>query len=422
MDSYDKLYRELLKATAGKRLDQTVKALQGSRKATEAGLELLLHPEGQPPVVKLPGDCGCGADEPSQCQLSCLFAAIKRDETGRIIINTDNCVGCADCIDSCADGKLKERRDLLPLFETLQEGRVPVYAMIAPAFIGQFTSDVTVGKLRDAFKKLGFQGMVEVALFADILTLKEALEFDRLVKSEKDFLLTSCCCPIWVAMIRRVYTALASHIPPSVSPMVACGRAIKQLHPEAKTVFIGPCLAKKGEIREPDIADAVDAVLTFREVEDILEIMEIDVASLRDDEKDHSSTAGRIYARTGGVSQAVEETLVRLKGHRDIPLKAMQAEGVKACKALLEQAQAGQIDANFLEGMGCVGGCVGGPRVMIDPALGAQHVNDYGAEASFATPVDNPYTFEFLKRLGYDSVESLMGHDSMFTRDFTEQK
>jgi iron only hydrogenase large subunit-like protein len=418
MDSYDSLYRDLMKAAFENRLDTRVKELQDNKGCDETELNLLLHPENQPPVIRVPGDCSCDVDEPSSCQLSCLFSAIHRDENGKIIISTDGCVGCAECIKSCTDGKLKERKDLLPLFEMLHEGKTPVFAMIAPAFIGQFSHDVTVGKLRNAFKKLGFQGMVEVALFADILTLKEALEFDRLVTTKEDFLLTSCCCPVWVAMIRRAYGSLSAHIPPSVSPMVACGRAIKKIHPDAKTVFIGPCLAKKGEIREPDIADAVDAVLTFQEVEDILALANIDIASLDDDHKDHSSMAGRIYARTGGVSRAVEQTLLRLKGERAIPLVAQQAEGVKECKALLESVKAGHISANFLEGMGCVGGCVGGPRVMIDPKLGEQNVNEYGAAATYETPVDNPYTFEFLKRLGYDSAEALLGHDNMFIRDF----
>lgn len=421
MDSYDALYHDLLKASFDNRLDARVKELQANPETDKAGLDALLHPEGRPAVVRLPGDCACDEDK-SQCELSCLFAAIRRDESGKIVVSTDGCVGCAACIDSCTDGRLQERHDLLPLFETLQERKTPVYAMIAPAFLGQFTSEVTVGKLRSAFKKLGFTGMVEVALFADILTLKEALEFDRLVRDEKDFLLTSCCCPVWVAMIRKVYGSLASHVPPSVSPMVACGRAIKALHPDAKTVFIGPCLAKKAEAREADVAGAVDAVLTFREVADILGVSGIDVAALPDDQRDHSSAAGRIYARTGGVSQAVEQTLVRLRGERGVRLSSRQANGVKECRALLESVAAGHAGANFLEGMGCAGGCVGGPRVMIDPAAGAGHVNEYAAQAEYQTPVDNPYIFEFLRRLGYDSAEALLREDSMFARDFKEKK
>ena len=92
---------------------------------------------------------------------------------------------------------------------------------------------------------MGFQGLIEVAVFADILTLKEALEFDANIKKEQDYQLTSCCCPVWIAMIRKVYQELMPHVPGAVSPMVAAGRVVKKLHPEALTVFVGPCMAKK---------------------------------------------------------------------------------------------------------------------------------------------------------------------------------
>lgn len=105
----------------------------------------------------------------------------------------------------------------------------------------------------------------------DILTLKEALEFDKNIVNEKDYQLTSCCCPMWIAMIRKVYKELMPHVPGSVSPMVACGRSIKTLYPNSITVFIGPCIAKKAEAREKDIADSTDHVLTFREIQDIFE-------------------------------------------------------------------------------------------------------------------------------------------------------
>ncbi len=416
MNSYDNLSEELLRASLHGELDNRVAELRESGQCNEAELDALLHPRGLPAVVKLPGDCDCG--EPSDCQLDCLFSAIHRDESGKIVVAMEDCTGCGDCIAHCECGLLKERKDLIPLFEALNEGRRPVFAMVAPAFLGQFSPEVTVGRLRNAFKKLRFHGMVEVALFADILTLKEALEYDRLVKNDEDFLLTSCCCPMWVAMIRKVYANLSTRIPPSVSPMVACGRAVKKLHPDALTVFVGPCLAKKAEAREPDIADAVDYVVTFKEVESILQIAGIDLDTLEDDRRDHSSAAGRIYARTGGVSLAVERTLERLKGHSGVPFTARQADGVKACRAMLEEAAAGRPGASFLEGMGCVHGCVGGPRVMIDPAEGEAHVNDYADAAALKTPVDNPYIYALMARLGYDSVEALLVNEGMFTREF----
>jgi iron only hydrogenase large subunit-like protein len=205
-------------------------------------------------------------------------------------------------------------------------------------------------------------------------------------------------------------------MPPSVSPMVACGRSIKKLYPDAKTVFIGPCVAKKAEAREPDIADAVDYVLTFQEVSDIFKLAGIEPDKMEEDLRDHSSTAGRIYARTGGVSEAIKETLEYLRPNRTIPLKSKQANGIPMCKELLNEIKEGKVTVNFLESMGCVGGCVGGPKRIIDKDKGTEYVNEYGKEALYRTPVDNPYVMELLKRLGYDTIESLLEEDNMFIR------
>lgn len=415
MDNYETLYRRLVEAALRHDLPGEVDRLRDSREYSAAALNTLLEAGGVAPVVAM-GDCTCPEGQ-AQCELGCLFSAIRRDENGRVIIDADQCVGCGDCVERCRESNLKERRDLVPLIELLQRHDTPVFAMIAPAFLGQFTAEVTVGRLRAAFKRLGFQGMLEVALFADLLTLKEALEYDRIVHDESDFLLTSCCCPMWVAAIRRKYSEFVTHVPPSVSPMVACGRAIKHIHPDAKTVFIGPCLAKKAEAKEADIADAVDFVLTFKEMEQFLEVAGINLTEMPDDQRDHSSRAGRIYARTGGVSEAVASTLSGLKGEH-VPLRAFQANGMVECKKLLERLSQGDVPANFLEGMGCVGGCVGGPKVMIPAAEGREHVNEYGDTATYATPLENPYTYTLLKRLGFDTVEALLEHDSMFTRTF----
>ena len=173
--------------------------------------------------------------------------------------------------------------------------------MIAPAFLGQYSPEVTPGRLRSAFFKAGFKGMIEVALFADILTLKVAIEFDANILKDSDFQLTSCCCPLWIAMIRKVYNKLMPHVPGSVSPMIACGRAIKTLYPDAVTVFIGPCIAKKAEARESDLKGAVDYVLTFREMKDIFDIMQINPEDF--DEEDRSTPRGRKDLRAHGRRQ-----------------------------------------------------------------------------------------------------------------------
>jgi iron only hydrogenase large subunit-like protein len=364
------------------------------------------------------GDAGC---EKRKCEVACLFHAIERDEQGNVIIKHDYCESCGACIEACDYKHLVDRKEFIPLIEVLKDRSVPVYAIVAPAFFGQFGPDVTPGKLRAALKHLGFYGMVEVALFADILTLKEALEFDTHVHKEGDFVLTSCCCPMWVGMVKKVYTKLIPHISPSVSPMVACGRGIKKLHPDAKVVFIGPCVAKKAEAKEEDVKDAVDVVITFKELKQIFEAVGINPAEMEEDESEHSSRAGRIYARTGGVSKAVADTLRRLRPEKPIQIVSAQADGVKECRKMLQDALEGKIEVNFYEGMGCAGGCVGGPQVLIDPGKGRELVNRYGEEADSLTPADNEYVLALLKKLGFAEIQELLEGEksNMFKRDFT---
>lgn len=379
-------------------------------------LDCLLHPEKQPPVLRLK-DCTCGAGE-EHCAAACLFDAVVRDEQGKLTIDPERCNGCGACIEACKSGNLTASRDVLPVLDALKHAGGPAFALIAPAFHGQFSEGVTPGKLRTAFKRLGFTGMVEVALFADILTLKEALEFDRHVNSETDFQLTSCCCPVWISMIRTQYRELMGHVPGAVSPMIAAGRAVKQLHPDALTVFVGPCIAKKAEAREADVADAVDFVLTFQEVRDIFLAADIRPEELEEAERDHSSRAGRIYARTGGVSEAVRSTVAQLRPDRAIPVKAVQADGVSACRVLIETIKRGEHDANFFEGMGCPGGCVGGPKVLVERDVGRENVERYGEQAQYKTPLDNPQVTELLRRLGFSGVKDFLECSDIFVREF----
>lgn len=418
MQTYEDIFQKLVRAAYQGNINETIEAIRQEGRSDQEKLELLLHPENLAPVIHLrKDDCAC-SNESTPCEVACLFSAIERNEKGQIRISPEACLGCARCLESCQSGHLVDRKDFIPLFEELSTRKHPVYAMIAPAFVGQFSSEVTPGKLRSAFKKLGFYGMMEVALFADILTLKEAFEFDRAIHEDQDFMLTSCCCPMWVAMIRKTYDTLVPHMPPSVSPMVACGRVIKRLHPEAKTVFIGPCIAKKAEAKEADIRDAVDYVLTFQEIAEIFKAADLSLPDLEEDERDHSSQGGRIYARTGGVSKAVSDTVQRLRPDRSIPLRAEQADGIVACKKMLQDIQNGQIKANFLEGMGCIGGCVGGPKALIQVELGTAQVNDYGKEAPYDTPADNPFVLQLLDRLGFKTLDSLLEEDALFTRKF----
>lgn len=423
--NYENIFGELVKSAYAGNMAEEIKRLNPENDPKTANL--IKYASGQGEIGKVlfkTGNCKDTCTEKdcaeSKCQVACLFNAIVRDEEGNVIIKDDYCVKCGECVSVCEYDNLVDQKEFVPLIEVLKERTVPVYAIVAPAFIGQFGAEVTPGKLRAALKRLGFYGMLEVALYADVLTLKEALEFDYHVQKEGDFVLTSCCCPMWWGMIKKVYAKLVPHISPSVSPMVACGRSIKKLHPDAKVVFIGPCIAKKAEAKEPEVRDAVDVVITFKELQQIFEAVDLNPAELPESESDHSSRAGRIYARTGGVSKAVADTLARIRPERKIPLKAVQADGVPACKQMLQDALDGSLEANFYEGMGCVGGCVGGPKVIIDREQGKDFVNQYGSEANSTTPADNEYVLELLRGIGFNEIDELLeGEKSeMFKRRF----
>lgn len=376
-------------------------------------LDCLLHPEKYPLVWK---NEPCDCSDP-KCVTACMFQALEIKD-GKAELNPDNCVGCARCIEACERKNLTFSRDAVRAVEIIKEAErsgKSVYALMAPAYIGQFGEGATPGKLRSALKGMGFTGMIEVAAFADILTLKESLEFTENVGQENGFQLTSCCCPIWISLIRKDFSKIVKHLPASVSPMIACGRIAKALHEGCKTIFIGPCLAKKAEIREPDLVGDIDCVLTFEELKDMFEALSVDIPGMEADENEHSAAAGRMYARTGGVSRAVKECVESILPEAD--LKPVCACGTLECKEMLQSILDGKADGNFFEGMACPGGCVGGPKRNIEMKLATEFVDDYTKEAKYRTPGENPYVLDLIQRLGFQTIEDFLENSSILARE-----
>lgn len=369
----------------------------------EHDAEALMGMAGEPAVLANPDACNACPPGERDCERVCPVAAIGRDELGRAKIDRAKCIGDGSCIAACSFGALAEKANFVPLIELLRQRTHPVYASVAPAFAGQFGPEVTAGKLRAALLKLGFAEMVETALYADLITMKECFEYDEHVRSDEDFLITSCCCPVWIKLIENKFPDLLDHISPSVSPMVASGRIIKTFEPDARVVFIGPCVAKKSEAVLPGLKGAIDFVLTFQELAAIFEATEIDPAKQPDEENPQASRGGRIYGRTGGVSAAVATTLAKLIPRRSEKFAARQVDGIPACQKVLEEVKNGRINANFIEGMACKGGCVGGPGRIIAPEEGTAHVNGYGDAAASHSPVENPQVYAILARLGFEA-------------------
>jgi len=365
-------------------------------------------------------DC-VGNDGKTLCQASCPFDAIIADtKSNSTYIDNNKCTDCGFCVEACPSGALMDKVEFIPLFNLLK-GNSTVIAAVAPAITGQFGENVNVDNLRTAFKKIGFTDMVEVAFFADMLTIKEAVEFDEHVKTKDDLMLTSCCCPMWVGMVKKVYNDLVKYVSPSISPMIASGRVLKKLNPNCKVVFIGPCIAKKGEAKEKDLLGDIDYVLTFAELKDIFDTLNIDPKNLEEDiSTEYASRGGRLYARTGGVSIAIGEMIEKLFPKKHHLLNAIQGNGVKECKVLLTKAQNSEVDANFIEGMGCVGGCVGGPKALIDSLSGKQRVDKFAEDSKVKTSIDSDCMKDILSRIGINTIEDFKDKDKtkIFDRKF----
>ena len=374
--------------------------------------EALMGMGSEPVVIANPEACeNC---QGSTCEKACPLDAITRDELGRPSIDRTKCANDGYCISACEFGALADKSQFVPLIKLLRQNTHKVYASVAPAFAGQFGAEVTAGKLRSALLKLGFHEMVETALYADLITIKEAFEYDEHVKDEHDFLITSCCCPIWIKLIENKFPDLMGNISPSVSPMIASGRVIKELEPDSKVVFIGPCVAKKSEAQLPELKGAIDFVLTFQELKTIFEAAAINLEEEPDEENPLASWGGRIYARTGGVSAAVGTTLEKLIPRRAEMFKPIKVDGIPDCTKLLEEIRAGKREFNFIEGMACKGGCVGGPGRLLPPEEGTKHVNDYGNAAPAHTPVENPQIYSIMTKLGhYNGMPTMTGTGKM---------
>lgn len=355
------------------------------------------------------------------CQKSCPFDAVLLDEdTNKTYISVDRCTDCGFCVDGCPTGSILDKVEFLPLLDLLNKENL-VIAAVAPSIIGQFGNDVTMNQLRAAFKKLGFTDMVEVAFFADMLTIKEAIEFDHLVNEVDDFMITSCCCPMWIGMLKKLFHELIPHVSPSVSPMIAAGKVLKELNPNCKVVFIGPCIAKKSEAKEKDLIGIIDYVLTYQEVKDIFDSLEIHPEVMEEDlSTEYASREGRLYGRTGGVSIAVSEAIKNLFPDKAKLLKAIQGNGIKECREILTKLKDRDIDANFLEGMGCVGGCVGGPKAVIPSEEGRKALDEFAENSEVSVSLDSPWMKNILEKLHMDSVEDFKDREKMkiFLRDF----
>ena len=317
------------------------------------------------------------------CVKACVPKAISiNKENHKAVINEEKCISCGACVYQCPFGAIVDKSFITDAIKIIRESenntKYKVYAIVAPSLASQYSGigEITTGKVVSAIKELGFHTVVEAALGADVTAYLEAKEL-----AEKGFL-TSSCCPAFVGYIEKHFPKIKENVSHNLSPMAQISKIIKENDPEAKTIFIGPCIAKKAETRKETVSPFVDSTITFEEMQAMFDALDIDITKMREDNLDNASYFGRIFAKCGGLSEAVNQAL-KEHGISEDEFKCVpvSCNGINDCKTTLLKASKGILTENFIEGMICNGGCIGGPACLSHSPKDASLVKNYGLEA-----------------------------------------
>lgn len=283
------------------------------------------------------------------CVRHCPARAIRVVE-GQATVVEERCISCGNCYRVCAQ-RAKAIEDSIETVRGFLADDGEVVAALAPSFPAAL-HPWRPGQVVSALRNLGFTRVVEVAFGADLV----ARRYRQLVQQNQGELLLSSPCPALVNYVEKFAPTLVPALAPIVSPMIALGRAIKQKHwPEARIVFIGPCTAKKSEIRDPNVAGVIDAVMTYEELRELLASAGIDVSQEPDGTFDPPRAAlGRVFPVSGGLlkTAALEQDVL----DSDI----LVADGVLRVQRLVDEMKRGEFHTHFVDILLCEG-CINGP-------------------------------------------------------------
>lgn len=318
------------------------------------------------------------------CENACKIKVISMNENKAAAIDNSKCIACGACVYQCPFGAISDKSYILDVIDIIKKSenntKYKVFAVVAPAISSQFTY-AKLGQVIRGLKELGFHTVIEAALGADMVADAESKEL-----VEKGFL-TSSCCPAFVSYIEKSFPALLPFVSHNLSPMATIAKYIKEHEAPCKVVFIGPCTAKKAEVKKDSVKEYVDTAMTFEELQALFDSKDLDITSLPEDILDNASYFGRIFARSGGLSDAVAEGL-KEHGDTDFELKPCACDGIEACKIALLKKSKNMLDANFIEGMACIGGCIGGAGCLTHGEKNKSEVDKYGMEAYEKTICD----------------------------------
>ena len=326
-----------------------------------------------------------------KCIRHCPVKSIRFSGNQAHIIGNE-CILCGQCFVVCPQNA-KQIVDETEKVKVLIQSGAPVYASVAPSFIANYQG-IGINGIRKALIKLGFAGAEETALGATVVKT----EYEKmLADGTKDVLISSCCHSVNL-LIQKYYPSLLPYLADVMSPMQAHCSDIKKRFPDAKTVFIGPCVSKKDEAEHYE--GIVDAVLTIEELTEWLKAERIDLEA--DLDVDEESRA-RFFPTTGGI--------LKTMANRTPDYTYMAIDGVDNCIAALKEIEQGNVHKCFIEMSACAGSCVGGPvmeKYHRSPIIDYQSVADYAGKKDFK--VTQPDSLDLKKH--FEPIERRYGAPS----------
>ncbi len=301
-----------------------------------------------------------------KCIRHCPVKAIRFSGNQARIIGNE-CILCGQCFVVCPQNA-KQIVDETEKAKVLLQSGAPVFVSLAPSFVANYNG-VGINAMKKALKKLGFYDVEETAIGATIVKK----EYERMIdEEERDIIISSCCHSVNL-LIQKYFPAELEYLADVVSPMQAHCLDIKKRYPEAKTVFIGPCVAKKDEAEHYE--GIVDAVLTFEELTEWLKEENVELKQEMDSEEE---SRARFFPTTGGILKTMT------RDNSDYTYIAL--DGIDNCIAALRDIENGKIHKCFIEMSACTGSCVGGP--VMEKYHQSSPVRDYIAISDFAGEKD----------------------------------